>query len=147
MIRRVLLAAGILGCSTAHEQRGPLLIKPIGFVAWRELPLVAANGTHMRTADVWGDPSTGAHGSLTVLPAGFMEPWHRHAHDLRLVVIAGEMRFGLADSEGDKLSPGSFASIPAGLTHRAECVSSSECLVYVQQDGPMNVEPVSPAPR
>jgi anti-sigma factor ChrR (cupin superfamily) len=142
---RLLTAAGILATAAGCGHPDVLIVKPAGSAAWHELP--AINGARMRTAEVWGDPSKGAHGSLTVLPGAFVEPWHRHAYALRVVVISGVMRYGFTDSEGSDLPPGSFASIPAGLTHRGECRSSSECLVYVEQDGPMNVEPVSNAGR
>jgi quercetin dioxygenase-like cupin family protein len=108
-------------------------------LAWADVKGPDGALTGLRTVDLWGQAAKGAHGSLTKFPAGLAERPHTHSRDLRVVVIAGTMAFSIDGGETKDLGPGSFVTVPAGVSHAAICRPAGACEVFLQQSGPMDV--------
>ncbi len=97
------------------------------------------HSTGIQTVDLWGNSKTSAHGSLSKLAAGLSEPPHTHSRAFRALIIAGTMRYVVDGGPSEPLAPGSYIVIRAGDVHYAQCLPGSECEVYVEQDGPLDV--------
>lgn len=113
---------------------------PAEGLTWHDVKGPDGSKIGIRSTDLWGDSARGAHGSLSLLPAGFQEPLHHHSITMRIVIIKGVMRFSIRHVETNDLRPGSFVSIAAGVPHFAHCVATVECEVFIEQDGAMDVK-------
>lgn len=109
-------------------------------LVWRNVTAPDGTPTGLRTVDLWGQATKGAHGSLTKFPAALAEHLHTHSLDLRVVVVAGTMAFSIDGRETKDLGPGSFVTIPAGVRHFAICRPASPCEVFLEQSGAMDVK-------
>ena len=102
---------------------------------------------------VWGNRSSGAHGTIGEFIGGFDEhgeplgvsPPHIHSHSYHGVVLAGEMvNPFLEESIGNapRLAPGDYWFVPAGVKHVTACVSATPCLFYFHSEGNFDFLPV-----
>src|SRR5438876_10075879 len=67
-------------------------------------------------APIWGDASTGAHGTFTKLVPGFDAGMNTHTNDVWLVVIKGAYLY--KDEAGVKrVGPGDFIRVHGGQKH------------------------------
>ena len=67
-------------------------------------------------ATVWGDPDTGAHGTLTKFVPGYDAGMHTHTNDITAVVIKGAYLY--KDEAGEKrVAAGDVIHIPGGHKH------------------------------
>ena len=93
------------------------------------------------TGVLWGDITIGPYGMLVRLQPGFEFPTHTHLLDYKVVVIQGNW----ARAHGDTvtiLQSGSYAFQPGGEPHADRCDGPFECINYLTQDGPYDVEMV-----
>jgi anti-sigma factor ChrR (cupin superfamily) len=115
-----------------------------GELKWVDLDPKGAPG--VKIADVRGDHATGAYGSFLRLPPGFVVPLHTHTHEMRVVFLSGTY---LQTPEGRpevRLGPGSYMVQPGGnYRHITGCDKASECLFFVESDGPFDLHVVAEA--
>lgn len=81
------------------------------------------------------------------LPAGLISAPHVKTSDMFGVVVSGTMTHVAVGSELSSevaLTEGSFYQIPAGLAHISKCVSDTDCVTFLYQDGKFDFLPVSP---
>ncbi|WOE75877.1 cupin domain-containing protein [Alterisphingorhabdus coralli] len=68
--------------------------------------------------------------------------WHHHeAEDELFLVIAGQMRMGLRDSEGERftdLDAGEMIMVPHGVEHRPEALSEECHVLMVEPNSTLN---------
>lgn len=151
------LCAGLLALSGCAASTLPgsvqapenVLVRTLDSLVWTESRPNGEGSEPLRSADLWGNRERGAHRTLTLFPAGFVEPLHRHSRSFRILVVDGAMRFVIGErEESPELMQGSFIVIPGRMAHRGRCVASGGCKVYVEQDGPMDIEVLraTPAP-
>jgi quercetin dioxygenase-like cupin family protein len=112
-----------------------------GELKWSEDPTI--RGAHI--AVLWGDPQTGAHGVLKMLPAGAGLATHIHSHDQRAVGITGTVTLAVEGGPAKDMGPGSFAFIPAGVKHAADCKPGADCTYFEEQPGPADLKFVEAA--
>ena len=106
-------------------------------------------------ADVWGDRSAGAHGTLGVFPPGFVAPIHTHSKSYHGVVVRGEMTnpFGtdlavlLDDDDTNNhgnvvLGPGSYWFVPDEAQHSTTCVGPEVCWFYFHSEDGFDFAPL-----
>ena len=115
-------------------------IVPAAKLTWTDVLNADHAPLGLRTAEVWGTPSKGAHASLTKFPGGFAEPLHRHSHPIRVVVLSGTMRFVVDDVESVDLGPPSYVAVAADVPHFARCIGPAACEVLIEQDAAMDVK-------
>ncbi|MFV2093221.1 MAG: DUF4437 domain-containing protein, partial [Hyphomicrobiales bacterium] len=129
-IIRVAAAAllSLLGASGVALAEGPTwdplkpVAKPSGEVEYKNV------NEAIQMADVWGDRTTGPHGTFGKFPANFDTPLHTHTFAYHGVVLAGVMTnpFGKTlEKSPPKLKAGSYWYVPAGLPHATSCVSDT----------------------
>jgi mannose-6-phosphate isomerase-like protein (cupin superfamily) len=95
--------------------------------------------SQIEASDLWGDSKKGAHGSLAKFPGSFIEPLHTHTNEIRVVVVKGEMEYTIGDNM-TKVGPGSFVKVPGGVKHFAKCADAGGCLIFLEQDGKMDMK-------
>jgi hypothetical protein len=117
---------------------------PAGDLTWNDLDPTGAPG--VKIAGLWGDHREGAFGAFLRLPAGFAAPLHTHTHDMKLVIVSGTYIQG-PDGEAEfRLGPGSYLMQPGGsYRHTTSCDRASECLFFVESDGPFDLRPATGA--
>jgi len=84
--------------------------------------------------------------AMVRLPAGLVSPPHIKSADMFGVILSGVMVHSPvgADPDDDVVLPeGSFYRIPADVPHVSSCVSETECVSFLYQDGQFDFLPVS----
>ncbi len=85
----------------------------------------------VKMASSHGDRASGEHGTFGIFAAGASSPPHTHSGAYHAVVISGEMSnpFG-GEADPQKLAPGSYWFVPAGVEHVTSCLSKEPCEFY-----------------
>ncbi|MEP5759343.1 MAG: DUF4437 domain-containing protein [Litoreibacter sp.] len=98
-------------------------------------------------AQLQGNRFVEAYQALVRLPAGIVSPPHVKTANMYGMMLQGEMihyAFGQNPEDARRIGPGSFYSIESGTPHVSACVSNSECIAYLYQDGAFDFLPVQP---
>lgn len=107
---------------------------PVTELKWASTEIVAPNGKGpLQVAPAFGDFTSGAHGTFVKMPAGFVGAEHTHSSDFYVAVITG---VAANTSIGDKdtlLPAGSYWFQPGGKAHVTKCLSTTECIFFVNQ--------------
>lgn len=135
------LAAFCLGTLTAPATaQNPIQNIPADSLAWDETPEGVA------FAALHGDRFVEPYMAMVRLPAGLVSPPHTKTADMFGVVISGAMVHSPmgADPGDDVVLPeGSFYRIPANVPHVSSCVSQTECVTFLYQDGQFDFLPIA----
>lgn len=114
-------------------------VTPVEEVTFGPAPPFLPEGAQI--AVLYGDP--GAAGEFVVrlrFPAGYAIPAHSHTMDEIMTVISGQLGLAAGDKLDRKaaplLAPGSFAMLPAGMTHFAW--AKEETVVQLNGMGPFD---------
>jgi quercetin dioxygenase-like cupin family protein len=86
-----------------------------------------------------GDPTKGPSVILAKFDPGCVAPWHWHTPSETAMVVSGALE---TQMKGDKtlvVHHGDFLYLPSHHVHRATCLSSSPCLVFLTSDATFDV--------
>ena len=89
----------------------------------------------LKTAQAYGDRTSGAHGSFVKLPALFVSPPHTHTEDYYATVVSGVMASGLEGEPDIPLAAGSYWFQKGKQRHVTKCLSANECVFFQSQAG------------
>lgn len=133
----LLAAAGLLTAASAQVPERPLAIAhDDASIGWSACPALFPNGCELTV--LHGDPAApGADVLLRVAP-GQALPDHRHTSAERMMLAAGRLTVKYHGADETTLRPGTYAYGPAGLAHRAACVSDEPCVLFIAFDGPVD---------
>ncbi|MGI9450928.1 MAG: DUF4437 domain-containing protein [Geminicoccaceae bacterium] len=95
-------------------------------------------------APLVGDRFVESYMAMIRLPAGLISPPHVKSANMFGVVISGTISHLAveADPSDEILLPeGSFYQVPAGLAHVSKCVSETDCVTFLYQDGKFDFLP------
>ena len=97
-------------------------------------PTGVSDGVHgeLTAAPAYGDLAHGPHGTM---PAGFVSKVHTHTDDYWGVVIEGVAANGKPGSTDVPLPVGSYWFQKGGEAHVTKCLSPSECIFFISQNG------------
>ena len=112
------------------------VVWPAGDLKWSDNPAIAG----AKIATLWGDPKTGAYGALKSIPGGGVLALHTHTQDQRVIVLTGTILLALDGGAARELGPGSYAFIPGGLKHTANCKAGAECKYFEEQQGASDIK-------
>ena len=93
-----------------------------------------------------GDRFVEPYMAMVRLPAGLISPAHTKSADMYGVMISGTMThvpLGADPADGAALPPGSYYRVPAGVPHVSSCISDTDCVTFLYQDGKFDFLPVS----
>ncbi|MCK7612125.1 cupin domain-containing protein [Roseibium sediminicola] len=83
--------------------------------------------------------------AMVRLPAGLVSPIHVKSAGMFGLIVSGEMVHvtgNVAPAQEQVLKAGDYYEIPAGLAHLSKCVSTTECVTFLYQDGAFDFVPV-----
>lgn len=92
-----------------------------------------------------GDRFAEPYMAMVRLPAGLVSPAHVKSANMFGVVVSGTITHVAvgADPSSEVLLPaGSFYEVPAKLAHLSKCVSETDCVTFLYQDGKFDFLPV-----
>jgi anti-sigma factor ChrR (cupin superfamily) len=114
---------------------------PSSDLKWTDLDPTGAPG--VKVVNLWGDYQKGSFGALFRLPAGFKAPLHTHTYAMKVVFLSGTYLQAPEGKPEVRLGPGSYMMQPGGdYRHTTSCDAASECLFFVESDGPFDLKPV-----
>jgi len=138
----IALSVYTIDATTAEQTSSttPIFI-PASDLKWTDLDPTGAPG--VKVADLWGDHQKGKFGALIKLPAGFKTPLHTHSYAMKVVFLSGTYIQAPEGKPEVRLGPGSYMMQPGGnYRHITSCDAASDCLFYVESDGPFDLKPV-----
>lgn len=97
-------------------------------------------------ASLVGDRFVEPYMAMVQLPAGLVSPPHVKTANMFGVVISGTMTHSAVGADRSAeihLHEGSFYKVPAGLAHISRCVSETDCVTFLYQDGGFDFLPVA----
>lgn len=129
-----LTVVSLLTAAGVQAQEQPLAVAyDSPSISWSPCPGVFPEGCEL--AVLHGNPAqAGADVLLRVAP-GQTLPDHSHTSAERMMLAAGRMAVKYRGAEEVTLTPGAYAFGPAGLAHRATCVSEDPCVLFIAFDG------------
>ena len=143
MIR--LLSTTALACSlliqvTPAISAEDIQNNPAGKLDWKTTPEGVA------FAALVGDRFAEPYMAMVRLPAGLVSPAHTKTANMFGVMISGSMVHSIADADpiDDIVLPeGSFYKIPKNVPHVSKCVSDTDCVTFLYQDGKFDFLPLA----
>ena len=131
--------------SAPKASAGKAVLMPAADMKWTALD---PNAPGVMISDLWGDHTKGAFGAMNKFPAGWSAPLHTHTHDMRVVVISGTWIHTPEGKPEVRLGPGSYMMQPGGNYHHTSgCDKASECVVFIESNGPFDIKPVEAAKK
>jgi len=142
-IVRIVLAGGLvaLAATVPGAAEEPILNRPADSLDWQ----TTAEGVAF--AALSGDRFSEAYMAMVRLPAGLVSPPHTKSSNMFGVVVSGTLihqSHGQDNTPETRLPAGSFYKIPAHMPHVSKCVSATECVTFLYQDGSFDFLPVDP---
>lgn len=113
---------------------GPSVNKPVTQLKYFDTGIGKNSGVGtLHAAAAYGDLQQGAHGTFIKMPAGFVSAVHSHSGEYWGVVISGVGVNGTPGSADVPLPAGSYWSQKGGEDHVTKCISSNECIFFINQ--------------
>ena len=94
-------------------------------------------------APLSGDRWTEAYFAMVRLPAGTVSPVHTKSASMFGLVIEGQMTHAVPGADAAPIGPGSYLEVPAQMAHISACVSDTDCVTMLYQDGAFDFVPVT----
>lgn len=104
----------------------------------------AATPEGVAFAPLVGDRFVESYMAMIKLPAGLVSPAHSKTSNMFGVMISGSMTHSVdgVDSKNEVILPaGSFYKIPKNVPHISKCVSATDCITFLYQDGKFDFLP------
>jgi len=98
-------------------------------------------------AALHGDRFKESYMAMVKLPAGLVSPVHTKTANMYGLVVSGtiaNIAIGAPPESEVELPPGSYYKIPANLPHVSSCISKTDCITFLYQDGKFDFLPVKP---
>ena len=91
-----------------------------------------------KIAVLHGDPSKANADVFLRVPPQYEIPAHWHTSAERMVLVTGELQVTYKGQPPSTLSAGNYAYGPAKLPHKASCVSSDACTLFIAFETPVD---------
>lgn len=153
MVKHLCVAAslvGLLGSGVALAQP-PMAEQALARAAddagltWAPCPEFFPAGCGI--ASLHGDPAKVNADILFRVPAGAVIPSHWHTSPERMVMVSGEMEVTYDGQEATVLKPGTYAYGPAKRPHKARCMGSVPCVLFIAFESPVDAVLVDATPK
>lgn len=118
------------------------LVKAAGDPTLKWGPCPAPFPTGCELTMLHGDPAKPNADVLLRLPGGYIIPPHRHSSAERMILVSGQLQVKYQGAPAATLNAGNYAYGPASLPHRATCVGTAQCHLFVAFEGPVDVTAV-----
>ena len=104
---------------------------------WGPCPAPLPQGCEL--AVLHGDPAKPNADVLLRIPGGYVIPPHRHSSAERMILVSGQMEVKYQGAAAATLNAGNYAFGPANLPHRATCMGTAQCQLFIAFEGPVDV--------
>lgn len=94
-------------------------------------------------APLSGDRWTEPYFAMVRLPSGTISPVHTKSASMFGLVIEGQMTHAAPGIDATPIGPGSYFEVPAQMPHVSACVSDTDCVTMLYQDGAFDFVPVA----
>lgn len=135
----VLASTIFITASVVHAEDTSIQSTPTSALKW------AATPEGVAFAPLIGDRFVESYMAMVKLPAGLVSPPHTKTANMFGVMMSGSMVHSAvgADPKNDVVLPeGSFYKVPKNVPHVSKCVSDTECIAFLYQDGKFDFLPV-----
>lgn len=88
-----------------------------------------------------GDPSANNSDILFKIPGNTEIPEHWHNSAERMVLVSGSLSVTYEGEDTKILKPGNYAYGPAQKAHKAKCLDSGPCVLFIAFEGPVDAFP------
>lgn len=136
----VLIATTVLGGTAVPAGEATAIVNtPVSDMQWE----TTEEGVGFAALD--GNRFAEPYMAMVRLPAGLVSPAHVKSSSMFGVVVSGTITHVAVDADPSTERPlpeGSFYKVPAGLAHVSKCVSETDCVTFLYQDGKFDFLPV-----
>ena len=70
-------------------------------------------------------------------------PLHTHTSAERMILVGGQLKVEYVGSKPSTLEVGDYAFGPAGLAHKASCISKTPCTLFIAFEGAVDALPAN----
>jgi quercetin dioxygenase-like cupin family protein len=105
-------------------------------LTWGPCPALFPKGCEI--AVLHGDPVQPNADVFLRVPAKYEIPPHSHTSPERMVLVSGELHVTYRGQSPTILKPGTYAYGPANAPHKASCVSSDACVLFIAFESPVD---------
>ena len=88
-----------------------------------------------------GDPAKPNADIFLRVGGGYELPPHTHTSVERMILVGGQLKVEYLGTPPSTLSSGDYAFGPAGAPHRASCLGSQPCTLFIAFEGPVDAWP------
>lgn len=96
----------------------------------------------VKKAALWGDQAKGPYGAFTRFDPGLANPLHTHSSEVHIVVLRGTYWYKPQNGKEQKVTAGSFISVPAGDVHTSGGDAKEGALFYEESTGAFDMKTV-----
>lgn len=136
LVTTIVLCASVTAFADTKNKisGGPSVNKPVTQLKYFDTGVGKNSGVGtLHAAAAYGDLQQGAHGTFIKMPVGFVSAVHSHSGEYWGVVISGVGVNGTPGSDDVPLPAGSYWSQKGGEDHVTKCISSNECIFFINQ--------------
>lgn len=119
------------------------LVKAASDPALKWGPCPAPLPTGCELTALHGEPARPNADVLLRIPGGYKIPPHRHSSAERMILVSGQLEVKYQGAAPATLNPGNYAYGPANLPHRATCLGTAQCQLFIAFEGPVDVVAVA----
>lgn len=105
-------------------------------IAWGPCPPIFPAGCTI--AVLHGDPAKPNADVFLRVPSQYVIPPHWHTSAERMVLVTGQLKVTYQGDAAAVLEAGNYAYGPAKKPHKAECISSDPCTLFIAFEGPVD---------
>lgn len=135
VVAGVAILACVWGAQAQADAAKPAVMWPAADIKWTDNPAIKG----AKIAVLWGDPKTGAYGALKKMPGGNTLTLHTHTYDQKVIILGGTVVLTMEGGAHKEMGAGSYAFIPGGAKHTAECKAGADCLYFEEQQGKSDI--------
>lgn len=106
---------------------------------WGPCPEIFPAGCEI--AILHGDPTKPNADALLRVPASYEIPAHSHTSAERMILVTGQLQVTYKGQPPATLSAGNYAYGPAKLPHKATCLSTEACTLFIAFELPVDALP------
>lgn len=136
-----IVAATMLAPAAAQPAAEPPLAIRAGDPALRWGPCPPILAGKCQIAVLHGDPAKPNADIFLRIGGGSVLLPHSHTSAERMVLVAGKLHVEYKGAKPMTLSAGDYAYGPAGRPHRASCLGTSPCTLFIAFEGPVDAKP------
>lgn len=89
---------------------------------------------------LWGNHDAGPYGAFTKFDPGLANPMHTHSNEVRIVVLQGAYIYKSQNGKEQRVSAGSYISIPGGDVHVSGSDPKEGALFYEESTGKFDLK-------